>query len=339
MKLPPSSRSTLLALGLLLAPSAWAQTDLVALHPCSIVGVKVKQQVEDLQATCATEMARGDVQLVPSDQVRAFLDKEARSPKEPQGSCARAKKPSECLGKLATATQASRAVLITVDPGQLTRVSGLVVNSKGDVVDQKSIQLRTRSGQSQGELIRTAITRLREQLNLVPLKIAPLVEQPPAPPPLVTTPAPTPEPSTGTAQVTPPPPTPAPPEAISVRESGPRTKRTWKTPAAYAGAGVGVVGLGLGVVFAITGNNAMVDSNKFYEGNNLPTFNQLDEVVRLREKASRDRTIAGVSAGVGAALVGAGVYLWLNDRPESPAPGTAALSAGPGGVSVHVLLP
>ena len=42
---------------------------------------------------------------------------------------------------------------------------------------------------------------------------------------------------------------------------------------------------------------------------------------------------------VGAALAGTGVYLWLTDRPTSPAPGTAALSAGPGGVSVHVLLP
>jgi hypothetical protein len=334
VKLHPSSRPSLLAFALLLSPAAWAQSDLVALHPCNIVGVKAKQQVEDLQATCATEIARGDVQLVSSDLVRAFLDKEAKSPKEPQGSCARAKKPSECLGKLAAATQASRAVLITVDPGPLTRVSGLVVNAQGEVVDQKSIQLRIRPGQSQGDVTRTAITRLREQLTLVPLKIAPLVEQP-APPPLVATP----EPSTGTAQTTPPPPTQAPPEAIAVRQSPLRTGRTWKTPAAYAGAGVGVVGLGLGVVFAITGNNAMVESNKFYTGTNLPTFNQLGEVVSLREKASRDRTIAGVSAGVGAALVGAGVYLWLTDRPASPAPGTAALSAGPGGVSVHVLLP
>ncbi len=344
MKLHPSSRPSLLALALLLASPAWAQTESVALHPCNIVGVKVKQQAEDLQAICATEMARSDAQLVPSDQVRAFLDKEAKSPKEPQGSCARAKKPSECLGKLAAATQASRAVLVTVtiDPKQPTRVfaSGLVVNSKGEQVDQKSTQFRKQE-LSQGELVRNVVTRLREQLNLVPVKPAPLVQQPPAPPPLVTTPAPTPtpEPSTGTAQVTPPPPTQAPPAAIDVRQSAPRTGRTWKTPAAYAGAGVGAVGLALGVVFAITGNNAMVESNTFYEGNNLPTFNQLDEVVRLREKASRDRTIAGVSAGVGAALAGASVYLWLNDRPSAPAPGTTALSAGPGGLSVHVLLP
>ncbi len=340
MKLLPSSRPTLLALGLLLAPAAWAQSqsELVALHPCNIVGVKVKQQVEDLQTTCATEIARGNVQLVPSDLVRAFLDKEAKGPKEPQGSCARAKKPSECLGKLAAATQANRAVLITLDPGQLTRVSGLVVNPKGEVIDQKSIQLRSRPGQTQGETIRTAITRLREQLNLIPEKLAPLVEQPPALPPLVTSPSPTPEPSTGTAQAEAPAPTPAPPAAIAVSQSAPRPG-AWKKPVAYTSAGVGVVGLGLGVVFAITGNNAMVDSNKFYEGGNLPTFAQLDDVVRLREQASRDRTIAGVSAGVGAVLVGAGVYLWLNDRQATPAPGTAALSAGPGGVSVHVLLP
>lgn len=311
------------------APTS-AQSDLVALHPCAIVGEKNKDKIPDYQAACATEIARGDVQLVPSEQVRSFLDK------EPRKSCAQTKKPSECLGRLATATQASRAVLITVNPGQLTRVSGLVVNPGGEVVDQKSIQIRSR-GQPQEELLRTALTRLREQLNLVPLKITPLVEQP-APPPLVATPPPAQGPSTGTVQ-TEPPSSSVPPEALGMTQEARRTGRTWKTPAAYASAGAGVVALGLAGFFAISSNSDMARSNEFYKDNTYPTYNQLGEIVSLREKASNKRTVAGVSAGVGAVLVGAGAYLWLNDRPAAPAPGVAALSVGPQGVSVLGFLP
>ncbi|WP_257453503.1 hypothetical protein [Archangium lipolyticum] len=333
MQQSSSSRpALLLALGLLLAPAARAQTDFVALHPCAIVGEKDKNKVQDLQATCATEIARSDAQLVSSDQVSAFLDKEAK------GSCTLARKPAECLGKLATATQASRAVLITVLPGQLTRVSGLVVDSKGEVIDQKSIQIRSR-GQPQVELVRTAITRLREQLSIVPVKIAPLIEQPPAPAPPVTTPPPA-QSTTGTAQAeTAPTPQPAPPEAIAVKQEGPSIWKNWKRPAAYGAAGAGVVALGLAGYFAIAGNNAMIDSNKPYANNQFPAQDELDGIVELRKEANSKRTIAGVSAAVGAALAGAGVYLWLNDRQTSSTPGTAALSAGPGGVSVHVLLP
>jgi hypothetical protein len=99
------------------------------------------------------------------------------------------------------------------------------------------------------------------------------------------------------------------------------------------------VALGLAGYFAIAGNNAMIESNKPYANNQFPAQNELGDIVRLRQEASSKRTLAGVSAAVGAALAGAGVYLWLNDRQASPSPGTAALSAGPGGVSVHVLLP
>ena len=60
----------------------------------------------------------------------------------------------------------------------------------------------------------------------------------------------------------------------------------------------------------------------------------------LREKASQQRVLAGVSAAVGVALVGTGVYLWLDDRrAATPAPGVAAFSVGPGGVSVVGFLP
>ncbi|MFY0571693.1 hypothetical protein ACN28E_48800 [Archangium lansingense] len=336
MKILPASRPPLLlAFGLLLAPAASAQTDSIALHPCAIVGEKDKNTIQDYQATCATEIARGDVQLVPSDQVRAFLDK------EPKKSCALAKKPSECLGRLATATQASRAVLITLNPGQLTRVSGLVVNPKGELVDQKSIQIRSR-GQPQAELVRTAITRLREQLNLVPLKATPLVEQP-APPPLVTTappPAEVSEQPRDTAQAEQPaPPVSAPPDALGVSKQAP-SGGSWKKPVAYTSAGVGIAALGLAGFFVIDGNNAMVESNKPYENNQYPPQSDLGRISELRAKASQQRVLAGVSAAVGVALVGTGVYLWLDDRrAATPTPGVAAFSVGPGGVSIVGFLP
>jgi hypothetical protein len=333
VKSPSTPRPTLfLALGLLLAPTASAQTDFVALHPCAIVGEKDKNKVQDHQTTCATEIARGDVQLVPSDLVRAFLDK------EPKKSCALAKKPSECLGRLATATQASRAVLITLDPGQLTRVSGLVVNPRGEVVDQKSIQIRSR-GQPQAELVRTAITRLREQLNLVPLKVTPLVEQPALPPLVATTPPPAQEPTPGTAPAEAPPVTAAPPDALGVSQRAPGDGRTWKTPVAYASAGVGVAALGLAGFFLVAGNETMAESNRPYANNRYPPQSELANISRLRSKANTQHLLVGVGTTVGAVLVGTSFYLWLNDRPASPAPGVSALSVGPGGVSLLGVLP
>lgn len=341
MKSPPTSRSPLLlALGLLLAPSvqaadpaaATAPSDLVALHPCVIAGAKDKDKVLEYQATCATELARGDVQPVPSEQVRAFLDK------EPRKSCAPGKKSAECLGRLATATQASRAVLITVTPGQPTRVSGLVVNAQGELVDKKSIR---KGGPSEAESVRSAISLLRQQLNIVPLKVTPLVEQPPPPPLVAAAPPPVQpsEPPPSTKQTAPVPPVAAPPEALGVSQQAPRTGRTWKTPVAYAAAGTGVVALGLAGFFAIDGNNAMIASNKPYENNQYPPRSELPRIAQLRDEAQTKRIIAGVGTAVGAALVGTGVYFWLNDRPAAPAPGVSALSVGPGGVSVLGVLP
>ncbi|PTL82900.1 hypothetical protein DAT35_12765 [Vitiosangium sp. GDMCC 1.1324] len=140
------------------------------------------------------------------------------------------------------------------------------------------------------------------------------------------------------AQAEPPAPqSPVPAEALNVKASS--TGRTWKTPAAYASAGVGVVALGLAGFFALSSNSDMAKSNEFYQDNKYPARDQLGEIAQLRDDARSKRTLAGISAGVGAVLVGAGAYLWLNDRPASPQPGVAALSVGPGGVSVLGFLP
>ncbi|HSP80994.1 MAG TPA: hypothetical protein VLQ93_20900 [Myxococcaceae bacterium] len=358
----------LLALALLLAPAAWAQpSDLVALHPCVIVGVKSKAQVEDFQTLCATEVARSDAQLVPSTQVRDFLAAEVKG-----GSCLRIrgskfpwgtkslKSSYECLGKLATATQAARAVLIAVQPGSLTRVNAVVVNANGELVDQKSIQLRSR-GKPVADTVRTAITRLREQLSIAPVKLAPLVAQPEPPPPPPPPAAATPPPEQQTGPVPPeahaeapgpdltPKVLPSPPSEPT--RPLPRTERTWKTPVAYASAGAGAVAAGLAVFFGIQSNGTADRFNTLYanaerpEGSELPLPKEelINELQELRQQVGTQRTLAGVSAGVGAALIGAGAALWFIDRPEAPAgkqgPGSASLSIGPGGVGLRVLLP
>lgn len=358
MKHLPSSRSLLLALGLLLAPAAHAAlptpaaapapSERFAFHPCAIEGEKNKALVQDYQAACAAVFSSEDPRRVPDEQVLAFLDK------QPGKSCAqtahsKSRKPdvAGCLGRLAADTQASRAVLISVTPGQLTRVSGLVVDAQGTVLDQKSIQMRSH-GQPPEELLRTALTSLRKQLKFAPpATSAPVAVPPPSPPVAEPPPAPTvaaapPQPSepaqsTVRSQVPPPTVETTVPESIAVQAS--RTSPAWRRPTAYASAGVGVVALGLAGFFALSSNSDVAKSNAFYKDNAYPAFNQLDEIVRLRDSASTKRTLAGVSAGVGAALIGAGAYLWLQDRPATPAPGVAALSVGPHGVSVLGFLP
>jgi hypothetical protein len=347
-------------LGLLLAPAAQAmepdQTpaaapaprDLVALHPCAVEGEKNKELLQKYQAACASEF--GNVPLVPAEQVLAFLEK------QPRKSCAQAAKTkeakeareaaeSECLGRLATATQASRALLITITRTSTTFVvHGLVVDSHGQLVKQLTTQ-KTHNGDLPETLVRAALSNLHKQLKPA------LPESPPAGPPsptLAEAPPPSPQPSEPTPDT-------APPESIANAKVPPATVEegplepiavqassrapSWRRPAAYASAGVGVVALGLAGFFALSSNSDVAKSNAFYKDNAYPAFNQLDEIAQLRESASTKRTLAGVSAGVGAALIGAGAFLWLQDRPASPAPGVAALSVGPHGVSVLGFLP
>ena len=331
---PPFSRpSLLLALGLALTAPSPARAaaepepmDLVALHPCAVSGEKDKQKLADYQALCAAELAPSVPRPVAPEQVQAFLDK------QPKKTCATAKQPAECLGRLAAATQASRAVLITLQPGALTRVSGLVVDAQGTVLDQKSIQIRSR-GEPPAETLRTAFTRLRTQLALAPPRPAAPVE-PPAPTP------PPPEPPVATAlppSLTPPVVQQAPPPIATVEtEAGP--PRTWRTPAAYGAAGAGVVALGLAGYLAFAGERSMVESNDFYT-NRLPGLEELPRIAELRRQANTQRTLAGVSAGVGAVPAGAGVYLWLWERQAPSTAGVTALSVGPGGVSLRGTLP
>jgi hypothetical protein len=349
-----SGPTLLLSLGLLLAPAARAQTEAIALHPCHVVGEKAPKDIEDIQGICEAAMVSANLQLVPSDDVRAFLDTQPKKSCVPVGrqfvdhkAIVQNESTTACLARLAAATHVNRAVLLILTPGESTRATGLVVDSTGKTLKQMSVTPRNRGRPLKEFLQQVVIPPLIKQLELVPVKPEPPVEQPLTPPEPVATPTPEQTPDTGTSRVEPSPaPSPvpvAPPAAPQVAQAAPAAGNAfnWKSPVVtYAGAGVAGAGLVLAGVFTFLGNDTIQQSNTFYEGGNLPSLGQLPQVYELRQKASMQRTIAGVSAAVGGlALAGTGVQLWLKHRDATPPPGTTALSVGPGGVSVHVLLP
>jgi hypothetical protein len=338
--LPRASPSVLLTLALLLAPTvhsrdAAAQDDisLVAVHPCVVIGEKDKKKAQHYEAACTAAIARTGVKHVPDEQVSAFLEK------EPKKSCVLANKESlECLGRLAADTQSGHSLLVTVKLGVPTYVSGQVVDTHGEELRKMTLRLSDpdqllKEDESNEDLRnRPFALRLLRQLRILPRRSPPRAEPPPAAP---------------IAEAPPPaaPPVVAQPAPATVEEMvvAPSVRafpwRSWKTPAAYTAAGVGVAALGLAGFFALDGDKAMRDSNAYYSNGRYPTSNDVSQIVALREKAASRRVLSGVSAAVGAALAGAGVYLWLQDRPATPTPGVAGLSVGPGGVSLLGVLP
>jgi hypothetical protein len=337
-----SRYSLLLALFMgLMATSAYAQApqrDRIALHPCVITGGKKASASNDLEATCATAAIRESMNLVPSTEVRAFLEKE-------RGSCAKAKNRNACLGRLAAATQASRALYITLNPftPKATRITGLVVDETGTKVEEKSLELPRIATQPPRDVVRFAVSQLLDQLDLakapaqdtlsVPLTPGAAPEPEPLPP--VAAPSPAPAPATPAAPV------PAAPSVSSQQE--PPRGRTWKTPAGIAGMAAGGAGLIASGVLIVSSNSKAKEFNDAFK-NGLPSSEDTTRIAKLREDSKSQRRTATIAAGAGAALAVGGAILWLTDGPSSEdssdgKAGTARILAGPGQVGVLVLLP
>jgi hypothetical protein len=330
----------LLALSVaLLAPAARAQApqrEMVALHPCVITGGKKKAEVAELEAICATSALRETMNLVPSSEVRAFLDAEAR------GSCAKAQNRNNCLGRLAAATQASRTLYITLNPftPKSTRITGLVVDATGKKIEERPLELPRLASQSPRDVVRFAVAQLLEQLDVAkapPEDILPraLTPEPePEPEPIATLPPP-PEPST----------TQAPPPSLVTQGQEPPRGRTWKTPAGITGVALGAVGLGVAGFLGNDSNKKAKQFNDAFAGE-LPPQPQLVELERLRDQSRSRKTAATISAGVGAAFAVGGAILWLTDGASSSGAkastarvGSTRILAGPGQVGVLVFLP
>lgn len=347
---------------LLLSHTAQAQApapERIALHPCVITGGK-KADTSDIEAICTTAAIRPTMELVPSVDVLKFFQDEACAtakdraacvdklnapakgsrPRENK-TCAKAKNRDACLGRLAAATQASRTLYITLNPytPKVTRITGIVVDTTGKRVEDRSLELPRLASQSPNDVARYAVGQLLDKLEVAR---APLAEV--LPPSL--TPTAEPEPlfvQPPSAEPTPPAATPTPaPAPVVTQAPPPPPGRTWKTPAGITGMALGAVGLGVAGYFVTSSNK---DAKTFNDGyaNGLPLQAQLPALAQARDDAKAKRSTATLSAGAGGALLVGGAILFLIDRPsdtpKQQAAGTTRILAGPGQVGILVVLP
>jgi hypothetical protein len=325
-----------LSMGLLATParSQAPQRERVALHPCVIQTAGKKADTSDLEATCATSAVRESMNLVPSTDVRSFLEKE-------RGSCAKAKNRNACLGRLATATKATRVLYITLNPftPKSTRISGLVVDETGKKVQEKTLELSRIANQPPRDVVRFAVSQLLDQLDVAKAPAQETLSMPLVPG-TAPEPEPTGTPTPGPEATAPPPPAPV----VSVKQEAPRV-RTWKTPAGITGMAVGGVGLIVSGILVTSSNSKAKDFNAGFEGG-PPPQSDVVRLSQLRDDVESQRRTATIAAGVGAALAVSGAILWLTDgssssggSPSQGKAGTARILAGPSQVGVLVVLP
>ena len=304
---------TVLCAALLAQGAAAAPTpESVALHPCVIVG-EAGADAENLGATCATVVAKRDVELTSSTAVREFLAK------EPEQSCAGQAAPEQCLARLARSTHAARSLLITLAPFARTPFARALIVERMGTTLTKELPVKRKRGENTAAYVRRSVEELLEQVDLNPVEIAPLVAEDPKPEPVTAAPtAATPSPALQ----------PLPPAS---------PPRTWRTPAGFAGLGVGAVALGLAGVFTFQANDALDQLDALY-GDNGYALPDLPEATQLRERADSRQRLTLVSGIVGAGLLAGGGYLLWSDRDAArKAPiGKARVMLGPSGAALRL---
>jgi hypothetical protein len=287
-------RSCTLLCAVLLARSATAAPtpETVALHPCVIVG-EAGAEAENLSATCATVVAKRDVELTSSTAVRAFLAQQADT------SCADHAAPEQCLARLARATQAARSLLITLAPFARTPfVRALIVERMGTTLS-KELPVPRKRGENTAAWVRRSVENLLAQVDLNPVEIAPLVAEDPKPEPVVTAPD-----------------TRVPAAAVQAPAAPSSPPRTWRTPAGITSLGLGAVALGVAGAFTFQANDAL-DQLDALHGENGYALTDLPEVTRLRERADSRQRLMLVSGVVGAGLLAGGGFLLWSDRESA----------------------
>lgn len=303
----------------LLAPAASAAAptpESLALHPCVIVG-EAGAEAESLAATCATVVAKHDVELTSSSTVREFLTG------EPEQSCAGQSAPEQCLARLARSTQAARSLLITLAPFARTPFARALIVERLGTASSKELPVKRKRGEATASFVRRAVEELLSQIDLNPVDISPLVAEDPKPTPAPTQPV-------ATAPAT----SPAPAAAVTPT----KPPRTWKTPAGIAGLTLGALAVGAAGVFTLQANDALDELDALHtdRGYALAT---LPQATQLRERADSRQRLTLVSGIAGAGLlVGGGFLLW-SDRAsarESSGPKRAQLLLGPTGAAVRV---
>ncbi len=287
-------RALLLLVGLHGLVAGAATRELVAAHPLVIVGGE--QADEALHTAFAAEVARLNVDLVDSEQVRAFLKTQRNE------SCVG---DDRCLAELARATRASRALLVTILPhAPRVIVSGKIVLPAGRVLKVLSGREYPR-GKDHLESAKQAMRKFLAELDPAQVELAPL-ESPKEPEPQL-------------AVVAPPPSTVAP---------GAPSLRT----ASYVALGVGGAALLASAAVAVSAQSEVQQTQQMLGPNGGILAEKLDEGLerhRSLERKSAMATALLVASGASAAAAGVLYYLSL---PTSPA---LALGPGGGAVAVR----
>ena len=288
-------------------------------HPLVVVGGS-SEDAARFGPQLDAELARRDIQVVGQRCARDFLSR------RDGGSCAG---DEGCLAELAKACGASRALYVTVYPyrprmvlgGKLVRADGLVERSVSNV------EVTRPQGRLRPEMIRPGIEKVLseglhvETLDLEPLAVASAsadVPSPAAPVGAEVVPA--------ASQASVPPAAVEAPAKASPGASGQRI-------AAYACLGAGAVALGVGTAlyFSAKSDEDAYRATLDPDGQRPPTAAAAAEQQSLRDKGT-PMTLALVA---GAALVAAGVTLWVLD-PKSPDSARVAVQPRAGGGSVVV---
>jgi hypothetical protein len=284
-------------------------------HPLVVVGGS-SEDAARFGPQLDAELARRDVQVVGQRCAREFLARREG------GSCAG---DEGCLAQLARTCGASRALYVTVYPyrprmvfvGKLVRADGLLERSVSNV------EVTRPQGRLRPEMIRPGIERvLSEGLHLETLDLEPLPVASSAPDVAVAGAAVTP--------VTVPPA--AAPATVQAPMEAPR-KASGQRIAAYACLGAGAVALGVGTAlfFSAKSDEDAYRATLDPDGQRPPTAAAASAQESLRGKGT-PVTLALVA---GAALVAAGVTLWVLD-PKSPDAARVAVQPRAGGGSLVV---
>lgn len=118
---------------------------------------------------------------------------------------------------------------------------------------------------------------------------------------------------------------------FNAADGGPRQRSI-----AYALAGAGAVGLTVALGFGLAAKGAVSDRQKLCPNDECALLRaEAERVQAYTDKASRDASRANVALALGAALITAGVIVYLT-APESESRTSVAI--GPGMVALHVAL-
>jgi len=282
-----------------------AAPPVVALHRTEIVGEQPENS-EVLHALVAAELIRRGASLAPSEGVQAFLAKK-------DGSCLPLPdaQRTTCLVELAKAVGAQRTLILTVAPYVPKKIilSAMVVDQKGATVQSiPAAEFARKQNIPVERALEVALAEFVPQLKIfedLSLQLEPLAENP-----KVTDPETEPASANG-------------PTSPAIIEPAPTQRPSrvlaWSTLAA------GAVVAGAGTFGVVHGQSRIAEFEAAYADERQPPLNEQERLGELLRSGQQSRMLGGIGLGIGAAAVGAGLYLLFSGNDDTPASSTQVL--------------